>query len=622
MEKIKILTNQNKIISKLPNNFENSKTHFSKNCKGIIGNQVKLKLIEPIYLDVKSEDIVHTFLYLFNNNEGKGIFVYINKDKLKNFIPFCNEKLGTISTHDRQLISKIYLMFIKILKGNNFNVYFFINLGNYPVLFKSLSADNKKMIPVISFTSSYSHYDICLPLPIFPSHKTKKPSHGILFLFENRKISKDSESSKIYKRILELKTHPFYENFNLSYHVIDDYNEKSINEINILSTIVIISDPYVPIYYQYFLNTKSSIVLIENTSHFSYYSKLLKPEIEYISWGINTWEQQLDKYVENKKIPNNLDKWVNNYLTYESISLKYLGFFEHLNQNYFTSKIIVEPFSNYTESNINITTQLDYNKFFDLLYSNYKLIRCWSYRLNPYSNLLGLLKTNHNFIPEFIKLSLTSFGMYENIHWFSGKRAHIDFLPQLLKKNGLKNVNQYFIEKSEDLIEFKIINNISSVFYIEIPEPSSKFNLWENDFISDLETIMQFVHVHPEGSIFVIRIFTFQLPRTLNIIQNFQNYFEKIKIIKNEWYDSFLPYRYLVGIRYSKNKNKDKNTSLDLETYNNLFFSVETQELIKVIKYIKSDAQVDIDKFKSYELSTEWINKWFNQMVNNFSTNI
>ena len=62
--------------------------------------------------------------------------------------------------------------------------------------------------------------------------------------------------------------------------------------------------------------------------------------------------------------------------------------------------------------------------------------------------------------------------------------------------------------------------------------------------------------------------------------------FEKIKIIKNEWFDSFLPYRYLVGIHFSKNKSTKTNLSFDLTTYNNMFFSIETQELIKIIKYI------------------------------------
>ena len=574
-------------------------------------------------MDVKPDDIVHTFLYLFNNNEGKGIFINIYRDKIKRFIPFYNEVKGTTNSHDLYLVNKLYKLFNKIITGNNFNLLFFINLGNYPVLFKSgltpTSIENKKMIPVCSFTSSYSHYDICLPLPYTYNLVVGKQPNGILFLFEKRKIEKESESAKIYKRILDLKAHPYYKNFNLNYAIIDKYSEREIKKINLLSTIIIISDPYVPVYYQYFLKSNSVIVLIENTSHYTYYSKLLKQNSEYISWSINTWEQQLDKYVENKKISGNLNKWVNEYLTDKNINLKYLGFLEHLNQNFYLSDILVEPFTNYTESNINITTQLDYNKFFDLLYTNYKLIRCWSYRLNPYSNLLSGLKTNHNFIPEYIKLSLTSFGTYDNIHWFSGKRAHIEFLPQLLKKNGLKNVNQYYIDKSDDLINFKIINNISSVFYIEITEPSSKFNLWENDFLSDFESFMQFMHMQPEGSTFIFRIFTFHMPRTINMILTFQSYFEKIKIIKNEWFDSYLPYRYLVGIRYTKNKNKDKSTSLDLTTYNNLFFSIETQELIKVIKYIKSDATVDIKKFKSYELTNKWLSKWFNQLSNNFS---
>lgn len=615
MSDIKILTNQNKIISKLPVNFEKIKVGFSKNCKGIIGSQIKLKLIEPIYLDVSTEDIVQTFLYLFNNNEGKGIFVYVYKDKIKSFIPFYNENKGQFNNQNLNLTNKLYKIVEKIIKNNSFNLMFFINLGNYPVLFKTLfTNDKKKMIPVLSFTTSYTHYDICLPLPIIIKW-TKNNNRGILFLFEKIKLEKESESQKIYKRITELKTHPYYKNFNLDYVIIDNLAESALKKIKLLSTIIFISDSYVPIYHQYFLNANLSIILIENTTYFSYYSKLLNPNIEYISWSMETWEQQLDKYVENKKTIHNLSKWCEKYLTYENIYSKYLGFFEHLNQNFYKSDITVEPFTNYTESNLNITTQLDYNKFFDLLYKNYKLVRCWSYRLNPYSNLLGLLQTNHNFIPEYIKLSLTSFGIYDNIHWISGKRAHIDYLPKLLKKNGLKNTYQYIINKSEELIDLNIIINISSVFYIEIPEPSSKFNLWENDFLYDFESVFQFIHAQPEGSTFVIRIFTFQLPRTINMIQTFQKYFEKIKIIKNEWFDSFLPYRYLIGIKYLKNKNKEITSILDFETYNNLFFSIETQELIKVIKYIKSDANVDINKFKSYELTNEWLNKWFNQIL-------
>lgn len=615
MIELKILTNQNKIISKLPVEFSLFKKTFTKNCTGIIGNQVKLKLIEPIYLDVVPEDIVQTFLYLFNNNAGKGIFINVDNGKIKTFIPFNNELKGIYDKSDLVLINQLYKMYSSVIKNSNYNLMFFINLSNYPVLFKKTFTNGKKLIPVVSFSSSYSHFDICLPLPkniIWPNQPSDQ---GILFIFEKKKINTDSYSKKIYSKIIEFKKHPFYKNFKLDYITVDNLND--IKKIKLLSSIVIISDPYVPIYYQYFLNAKCSIILIENASHYTYYSKLLNPNVEYIKWSIESWEQQLDTYVENKKISNNLTKWIDQYFTLDSLKSKYLGFLEHLNQNFYTSSIIVEPFINYTEYNLNITNQLDYNKFFELLHLNYRLIRCWSYRLNPYSNLLSLLKTNHTFIPEYIKLSLTSFGSYDNLHWISSKRSHIDYLPQLLKKNNLKNVNQYIIKKSDELISLNIINNISSVFYVEIPEPSHKFNLWENDFVYDFESFMQFMHNQPDGSTFIIRIFTFHLPRTINMIQTFQTYFEKIKLIKNELFDLFLPYRYLVGIKYLKTRTHKVKSILDFETYNNLFFSTETQELIKIIKYIKSDASVDLLKFKNFDLTNEWINKWFNPLILN-----
>jgi hypothetical protein len=112
-------------------------------------------------------------------------------------------------------------------------------------------------------------------------------------------------------------------------------------------------------------------------------------------------------------------------------------------------------------------------------------------------------------------------------------------------------------------------------------------------------------------SSFIIKIYTFQLPRTINLIKSFQKKFDKIKIIKNEWFDSYLPYRYLIGINYVKEKTKSEKTILDLETYNHMFFSLETQELIKVIKYVKSDVNVEPLIFKNYELINEWISKWF-----------
>lgn len=613
----KIFNNPNKIISKLPLKIIGNKS--SKSCNGIIGNQIKTKLVEPIYLDVVPEDIIQTFLYLFNNNEGKGIYVNILKSKIKDWIVF-NNKIDITKT-DKIIINQLYKTFSTILKSDNkqISLMFFINLGSYPVIQKTLYInDKKKMIPVISFTSSFIHYDIPLPIPKIIEWSSKI-TDGILFIFEERKINNiETNSYKIYKRILELKKHPFYKNFNLDFIIIDHFD--LVNKIKLFSTVIIISDPYVPVFYQYFLNSNVQLVLIENYNYYSYWSNLLNKNIEYTSWNINTWEESLDKYVPDKKITKNLVVWSKNYYSKDNINEKYIGFLEHLNQNYSNVGLFIEPFSNYTETNFNITTQLDYDKFFDLLYKNYKLIRCWSYRLNPYSTLLTKLRTNHNFIPEFIKLSLTTLPAYENIHWISPRRVLLDFIPDFLKKSkstefkekpNIKTINNYIINNSEELVGMNIINNISSVFYIELPEKSSKFNLWENDFLSDFETILQFINNQPIGSSFIIKIYTFQLPRTINLIKTFQNKFDKIKIIKNEWFDSYLPYRYLIGINYIKEKTRGDKTILDLETYNHMFFSLETQELIKVIKYIKSDVNVDPMMFKNYDLINEWISKWF-----------
>jgi hypothetical protein len=613
----KIFNNPNKIISKLPFKIVGNKT--SKSCNGTIGNQIKTKLIEPIYLNPIPEDIIQTFLYLFNNNEGKGIFVNIINNKIKDWVIFNNTII--ITKIDEIIIKELYKTFTSILKTNNKNIslMFFINLGSYPVIKKTLYIeDKKKMIPVVSFTSSFIHYDIALPIPKIIDWSSKI-TQGILFIFEEVKIKNiESTSNKIYQRILELRKHPFYKNFNLNFIIIDQFN--LLDKINLFSTMIVISDPYVPIFYQYFLNANIHMVLIENYNYYSYWSNLLNKNTEYTSWNINTWEQSLDNYVYDKKITKNLAVWSKNHYSKDNINNKYYGFLEHLNQNYSNIELFIEPFSNYTEANFNITTQLDYDKFFDLLYKNYKMIRCWSYRLNPYSTLLNKLRTNHNFVPEFIKLSLTSLPVYENIHWISSRRALLDFIPEFLKKSksiefkekpNIKTINNYIVENSEELVGMNIINNNSSVFYIELAEKSSKFNLWENEFLSDFETILQFINNQPLGSSFIIKIYTFQLPRTINLIKNFQNKFEKIKIIKNEWFDSYLPYRYLIGINYVKEKTKSEKIILDLETYNHMFFSLETQELIKIIKYIKSDVNVDPLIFKNYELINEWISKWF-----------
>jgi hypothetical protein len=140
----KIFNNPNKIISKLP--FEIVGNKISKSCNGIIGNQIKIKLIEPIYLNLIPEDIIQTFLYLFNNNEGKGIFVNIINNKIKDWIIF-NNKINITKT-DEIIIKELYKTFTSILKTNNkhISLIFFINLGSYPVIKKTLYIEDKKKI--------------------------------------------------------------------------------------------------------------------------------------------------------------------------------------------------------------------------------------------------------------------------------------------------------------------------------------------------------------------------------------------------------------------------------------------------------------------------------------------
>ena len=126
------ITKENKIISKLPISISMAKQF--KTCDGLIWNQVKLKLIEPVYLNPVPEDIVQTFLYLFNNNEGKGIYVHILKNKIKDWIVFCNESKSLITLDEQEIITKLKIFIEGLLKKpkQNFNLMFYINLGNYP----------------------------------------------------------------------------------------------------------------------------------------------------------------------------------------------------------------------------------------------------------------------------------------------------------------------------------------------------------------------------------------------------------------------------------------------------------------------------------------------------------
>jgi len=610
-----ILNNPNKIISKLPVKIPITNIK-RKSCLGKIGNQVKLKLIDSIYLEPKSEDIIQTFLHIYNTG-GKGIFIEILKNKIKKIISFENPLINKLSESDNELI-KIYENMLKsILKSNIIiNVVFFINLSSYPIFKNNF---NKNLVPIISFTSSFDHYDISLPIPKILDWK--EPEEGITFIFDKKKL-KESEknlNSIIYKKILELKQHPYYKIYNMNYYEFDELDLKINKKIKLTKSIVFISDPEVPIIMQLFMNSKTELILIENENYYNYYSKLLIDNIEYKRWHIENWYDNINK--SNEKIINGLyNRVIKNNYTIDKIKEKYMGFLEHISFIFNKSNIYVEPFNNFTDLNLNITTQMDYNKFYNLLYNNYNLIRCWSYKLNPYSKLLTKLKTNHNFIPEFIKLCINTLPSFENLHWFSNRRILLENLPKILQgikeKIKIKNTYNYLIENSDDLLNTKIINNNSSVFYIEIQEKSSKFHLWENDFNPELEIIIQFINNQPNGSSVIIRLYTFELPRTINILKLLHSKFENIKILKNEWFDSYLPYRYFIGINLNKNKNKNNNNiGLDFESYNNIYFSLETQELIKIIKFIKSNSQVNLDQFKNNNLINQWFEKWLNYVI-------
>ena len=160
MNQLKIFNNMNKIIAKLPTTLPKINKE-SKTCEYPIGNIIKLKLMSSIYNKLGTEDIVQTFIYLFNNNMGKGMFFEINKNKIKQVILFNNNNIGTLSKNDIKMAKNIIMMIKSILKKHQFNVIFFVNLCPYPVITNMKT----KMIPTISFSGSFNHSDITLPLP-------------------------------------------------------------------------------------------------------------------------------------------------------------------------------------------------------------------------------------------------------------------------------------------------------------------------------------------------------------------------------------------------------------------------------------------------------------------------
>jgi len=489
--------------------------------------------------------------------------------------------LVKITKNDLTLAKQIIKIFTNIVKKNMFNLIFFVNLNYNPIILNNM---NKKMIPIISFTTSFHHCDVVLPLPKIISFDNKI-IEGILFIFDK------NEDDMIYKKITKLYNHPFYKSKNINYIVVDDINKMTKN-FQIYSTVIIKN----PIFFQYLLNHNITLILIQpNENFYSYYSNLLIPDKEYILWSDDNWELKLDNYTNNKNIKNNLKKWVDKNLSLEKIKDKYFGFLKHLQQNFTKENIIIPVKDNY---------QLEYNNFFNLLEKNYKELNCWGYRLNPLFRLLNIFETNHNFIPEFIKLALRSLPKFTTIHWITNKRVLLDKTGMILKKNTFN----YIVNNVTELNNLTIINNISSLFYIEMEHTTSDFRKWENNFVSTFESMLEFIYKQPLGSIFIIRTYTFREPQMISLIEKFANNFESIKIIINKWFQSFMPFRYLVGINYIKNSNIKP---VDINKYDKEYFQIETDSLVNTLQYIKS-YENDITLFKNNSYIENWIAKNIN----------
>jgi hypothetical protein len=401
----------NKIISKLPIVLPKINKE-SKTCEHLIGNIIKLKLMSSVYNKVSTENIIQTCIYLFNNNMGKGMFFEITKNKIKQVLLFNNNILGTLTKNDIKMAKSIIMMIKSILKKHQFNVIFFVNLSPYPVITNNIT----KMIPTISFSGSFNHSDITLPLPL--KQHVMKYKKGILFLFEENNINQN-----IMNKIIEIKNHPSYKNHNINYTIVKD----NMLPKELYKSVVVICNPYVPLYFQSLIFTKCNIILIENKDYFSYYSKLLIPDVDYIQWNMENWNDMLDNYVySNMKRNQEL-----------IIKEKYIGFLEHLQLNYNRNYITIKD---------NDMIQLDTNKYFNLLSNNYMLLRCWYYRLNPLYTILTNFESYHYFIPQFILLALRTFPKFNNLYWISSKRVLLDNIDTIINSEHKINSFNYILK--------------------------------------------------------------------------------------------------------------------------------------------------------------------------------
>jgi hypothetical protein len=217
--------------------------------------------------------------------------------------------------------------------------------------------------------------------------------------------------------------------------------------------------------------------------------------------------------------------------------------------------------------------------------------------------LIDYLKTNHNFVPSFVKLS-TSLDTFDNLIWIADSPKYdLEFLRKILSKNQIKYIYNYSIS---NLNSINILGS-KTCYYIEFPLPSNNVAEWENNHLDNLDLVNLFLEKIKPGSIVIIRLLTFKLPRTKDWISFFQQKFESIKIIKNEWFDIFMPYRYLVGINYGANPNK---VILDLDLYEKDFFTIETNNLELLFKYIHSEAKVEKYLANNEQEIKEWLDKY------------
>lgn len=591
---MEIYTNPNKFIAKLPTKIdllENTKKCHLYNALNF-DHFIKVRLIDAVYSNFSPDVLIQTFLYLFNVI-GQGVYVHIKKNELKEFNIFSNK----ISVNQKLIknIKKFLLDSIKKFEGE---VIFFINLSEKPALLKkgydpNLYFKNQMKIslkqhnypfhyPILSFSSGYKCFDFSLPL--FDNKITFKVKEGLIFLFEKSRLDYGI-TNEIYNKILEFKKHPFYKDKKLDFILCNNYfdGNQEIGEVNI-----VIKDPCNPIFLEQLIVNNKDVIIIDPSDFFAWYEEFNSLTV----WRYSNWVNELDSFEKKKVKPFKMKVDKKEY---------FLSFLDNLTENFRQSQIYITPYQTEADK----FKKMDYNKYFNILTKNYKLFHCWSYRLNPYYLLIDFLKTNHFFVPSFIKLCSLNFSTINNLIWITNeKHYHLEFLQKILVKNKIKNIYHECLDYLKGETK-KFLGE--TCYYIEFPHPSTNLKEWETEHLDNLDLIKVFMDNLAPGSIIIIRLYTFRLPRTKEWIQLFQKKFETIKIIKNEWFDIFMPYRYLVGINY---RGKPSNLILDLDLIEKEFYDKEVTNIEIIFKYVHSKAKVENSKMNNKEEIKEWLQKY------------